>query len=177
MGSYGIGLTRVVATIVEQHHDERGLVWPASVAPAHVHLVPLRDVDAALEIAAGLDEAGVRVLVDDRPGLSAGVRLTDVAPRVGLLVLHRQGDALAIVFELDDLDADLLSELDDFLGIGDAAAAHLRNVKQTVDSAEVDEGAERGEGLHRAGQLRAGDDRLTRLHGTRRGLLLEERRA
>jgi len=77
MGSYGIGLTRVVATIVEQHHDERGLVWPASVAPAHVHLVPLRDVDAALEIAAGLDEAGVRVLVDDRPGLSAGVRLTD----------------------------------------------------------------------------------------------------
>ncbi len=46
MGSYGIGLSRAVATIVEQHHDERGLVWPASVAPAHVHLVPLRDVDA-----------------------------------------------------------------------------------------------------------------------------------
>ena len=39
MGSYGIGVTRAVATIAEQHHDERGLVWPAAVAPAHVHIV------------------------------------------------------------------------------------------------------------------------------------------
>ena len=77
MGSYGIGLTRAVATVVEQHHDERGLVWPASIAPAQVHLIPLRDPDAALEIAASLEAAGLRVLVDDRPGLSAGVKLTD----------------------------------------------------------------------------------------------------
>ncbi len=77
MGSYGIGLTRAVATIVEQHHDERGLVWPASIAPAHVHLVPLREMDAALELGAQLTAADLRVLVDDRPGLSAGVRLTD----------------------------------------------------------------------------------------------------
>ena len=39
MGSYGIGITRAVATIAEQHHDERGLIWPAVVAPAHVHVV------------------------------------------------------------------------------------------------------------------------------------------
>src|SRR5205814_9003686 len=77
MGSYGIGLTRAVATVVEQHYDERGLVWPAEIAPAHVHLVPLRDPAVALEIAAGLEAAGLRVLVDDRPGLSAGVKLTD----------------------------------------------------------------------------------------------------
>jgi len=77
MGSYGIGLTRAVATVVEQHHDERGLVWPAEIAPAQVHLVPLRDPAVALEIAAGLEAAGLRVLVDDRPGLSAGVKLTD----------------------------------------------------------------------------------------------------
>jgi prolyl-tRNA synthetase len=77
MGSYGIGLSRAVATIVEQHHDERGLVWPAEVAPAHVHVVPVRDVEPALAVAATLAGAGLRVLVDDRPGLSAGVRFTD----------------------------------------------------------------------------------------------------
>jgi len=79
MGSYGIGLSRAVATIVEQHHDERGLVWPAEVAPAHVHVVPLRDPAPALDLGARLSGAGagLRVLVDDRPGLSAGVRFAD----------------------------------------------------------------------------------------------------
>jgi prolyl-tRNA synthetase len=77
MGSYGIGLSRAVATIVEQHHDERGLVWPASIAPAQVHVIGLRDPAPALDLAAGLSAAGLRVLVDDRPGLSAGVRFTD----------------------------------------------------------------------------------------------------
>jgi prolyl-tRNA synthetase len=75
MGSYGIGLSRAVATIVEQHHDERGLVWPWEIAPAQVHVVPLRD--NGFDVAAALTGAGVRVLVDDRPGLSAGVRFTD----------------------------------------------------------------------------------------------------
>jgi len=79
MGSYGIGLSRAVATIVEQHHDGRGLVWPAEVAPAHVHVVPLRDPAPALDLGARLSGsgAGLRVLVDDRPGLSAGVRFAD----------------------------------------------------------------------------------------------------
>jgi prolyl-tRNA synthetase len=77
MGSYGIGLTRAVATVVEQHHDERGLVWPAEIAPAHVHVVPLREAAPALELGARLTGAGLRVIVDDRPGLSAGVRFTD----------------------------------------------------------------------------------------------------
>ena len=80
MGSYGIGLSRAVAAIAEQHHDERGLVWPAEVAPADVHIVAAgRDghIEAALELGAMLSSAGIRVLVDDRPHVSAGVKFTD----------------------------------------------------------------------------------------------------
>jgi prolyl-tRNA synthetase len=80
MGCYGIGISRAVAAIAEQHHDERGLVWPAGVAPADVHVVAAgRDgqVEAALALAAELIAAGLRVLVDDRPNVSAGVKFTD----------------------------------------------------------------------------------------------------
>ncbi|GIF08811.1 proline--tRNA ligase [Actinoplanes siamensis] len=80
MGSYGIGLSRAVAAIAEQHHDERGLLWPAEVAPADVHIVAAgRDgqVAAALTLAETLVRAGIRVLVDDRPNVSAGVKFTD----------------------------------------------------------------------------------------------------
>ncbi|GAA2680564.1 proline--tRNA ligase [Actinoplanes palleronii] len=80
MGSYGIGLTRAVAVIAEQHHDERGLIWPDAVAPADVHIVAAgRDgqIEAALSLGATLVRAGVRVLVDDRPNVSAGVKFTD----------------------------------------------------------------------------------------------------
>jgi prolyl-tRNA synthetase len=80
MGSYGIGVSRAVAAIVEQHHDEHGLRWPASVAPADVHLVPVGKDPAALEAAerytAELEAAGLRVLLDDR-GVSAGVAFAD----------------------------------------------------------------------------------------------------
>ncbi|WP_127544390.1 proline--tRNA ligase [Actinoplanes sp. OR16] len=80
MGSYGIGLSRGVAAIAEQHHDERGLVWPAAVAPADVHVVAAGkdgQVEAALTLGATLARAGLRVLVDDRPNVSAGVKFTD----------------------------------------------------------------------------------------------------
>ena len=80
MGSYGIGVSRAVAAIAEQHHDDRGLLWPDEVAPADVHIVAAgRDgqVEAALELGATLATAGLRVLVDDRPHLSAGVKFTD----------------------------------------------------------------------------------------------------
>ena len=79
MGCYGIGVSRAVAAIAEQHHDERGLIWPAAVAPADVHLVATgRDgqTEAALTLGAELAGAGLRVLVDDRP-LSPGVKFTD----------------------------------------------------------------------------------------------------
>ncbi len=77
MGSYGIGVSRAVATIAEQHHDEHGLCWPESVAPARVHLVAIGDPAGALELALTLERAGVTVLVDDRAGVSAGVKFTD----------------------------------------------------------------------------------------------------
>ncbi len=71
MGSYGIGITRMVAAIAEACHDELGLIWPISVAPFDVIVTPLRMKDeaqlrAAEEIYASLVEAGLEVLLDDR---------------------------------------------------------------------------------------------------------------
>ncbi|WP_392898480.1 proline--tRNA ligase [Streptomyces sp. LN699] len=80
MGSYGIGVSRAVAALAEQTADERGLCWPAAVAPADVHVVAAgKAVPLALaeEAAEALAAAGLRVLLDDRPGLSPGVKLTD----------------------------------------------------------------------------------------------------
>jgi prolyl-tRNA synthetase len=79
MGSYGIGITRVMATIAEQHHDERGLIWPASVAPADVHVVATGNgqVDAAVQFGEELGAGGMGVIMDDRIGVSAGVKFTD----------------------------------------------------------------------------------------------------
>ncbi|GAA1849722.1 proline--tRNA ligase [Asanoa iriomotensis] len=78
MGCYGIGISRAVAAIAEQHHDERGLVWPASVAPVDVHVVAAGKALAsgALALGASLEARGLRVLVDDRP-VSPGVKFTD----------------------------------------------------------------------------------------------------
>jgi prolyl-tRNA synthetase len=81
MGSYGIGVSRAVAAIAESTLDELGLCWPRAVAPADVHLlVAGRDpslVEVAERLVAGLSEADVRVLYDDRTGVSAGVKLKD----------------------------------------------------------------------------------------------------
>ncbi|MBQ0904380.1 proline--tRNA ligase [Micromonospora sp. U21] len=80
MGCYGIGVSRAVAAIAEQHHDDRGLVWPAAVAPCDVHLVVAGkgpQLDAALELGGQLATAGLRVLLDDRTHVSAGVKFTD----------------------------------------------------------------------------------------------------
>ncbi|WP_406039429.1 proline--tRNA ligase [Micromonospora sp. NBC_00898] len=80
MGCYGIGVSRAVAAVAEQHHDERGLVWPAAVAPCDVHVVAAGkgpQLDAALDLGGRLAAAGLRVLVDDRTHVSAGVKFTD----------------------------------------------------------------------------------------------------
>ncbi|MFF8260837.1 proline--tRNA ligase [Streptomyces virginiae] len=80
MGSYGIGVSRAVAALAEQTADERGLCWPAAVAPADVHVVAAgKAVPLALaeQAATALAASGLRVLLDDRPGLSPGVKLTD----------------------------------------------------------------------------------------------------
>jgi prolyl-tRNA synthetase len=77
MGSYGIGPARTMAAIVEQHHDERGIEWPRSVAPYDVHIVALPGTESYAEAAAsGLDEAGFDVLLDDRDA-RAGEKFAD----------------------------------------------------------------------------------------------------
>jgi prolyl-tRNA synthetase len=98
MGSYGIGVSRVVAALAEAFHDEKGLSWPAAVAPAHVHLL-VTGKDAAVTemaeaLAAELDAAGVEVLLDDRPRVSAGVKFAD-SELLGLPVVVVVGRALA----------------------------------------------------------------------------------
>jgi prolyl-tRNA synthetase len=80
MGSYGLGVSRLVAVIAEQHHDELGLRWPSAVAPFDVHLVIAnKDPEAragATTLAAELDRLGVEVLLDDRKA-SPGVKFKD----------------------------------------------------------------------------------------------------
>jgi prolyl-tRNA synthetase len=81
MGSYGIGPARVSAAVVEQHHDEKGIAWPASVAPFHVHMVVIGGPDdpqfpIAREIQAELEGEGLTVLFDDRSA-SPGSRFAD----------------------------------------------------------------------------------------------------
>ncbi len=82
MGSYGIGLGRAMACIVEAHHDEKGIAWPLEVAPFRVHIVSIGGrkspevTDEADRLYARLADAGVAVLYDDRDE-SPGVKLTD----------------------------------------------------------------------------------------------------
>jgi len=87
MGSYGIGIGRLVAAIIEEHHDDKGIIWPASVAPYQVQLVGLNSDTAEIKAAAEelyerLTRAGIEVLYDDREE-SAGVKFND-ADLIGL---------------------------------------------------------------------------------------------
>jgi prolyl-tRNA synthetase len=81
MGSYGIGVSRAVAAIAEQSHDEIGLIWPEEIAPAKVHIVATGKEDApfdlALETATQLEAKGISVMLDDRRDASPGVKFKD----------------------------------------------------------------------------------------------------
>ncbi|WP_210592833.1 proline--tRNA ligase [Streptomyces sp. GESEQ-35] len=80
MGSYGIGVSRAVAALAEQTADDKGLCWPQEVAPADVHVVAAGkalQTELALDVSQKLAAAGLRVLVDDRAGVSPGVKFTD----------------------------------------------------------------------------------------------------
>ncbi|OAH50994.1 proline--tRNA ligase [Microbacterium oleivorans] len=81
MGSYGIGVTRILAILAELNNDDRGLIWPESIAPFDVHVVATgRDAVAfelAEKLAADLEAAGRDVLLDDRPKVSPGVKFGD----------------------------------------------------------------------------------------------------
>jgi prolyl-tRNA synthetase len=98
MGSYGIGVSRAVAAIVEATYDELGLCWPREVAPCDVHVVATgKDgevFDTAGRVAAELEGAGVRVLYDDRQKVSPGVKFKD-AELLGVPTLLVIGKGLA----------------------------------------------------------------------------------
>jgi len=84
MASYGIGVGRLLACVVEQHHDADGIVWPTSVAPFDVHVVSLGEDEVATRVAAGLEANGMEALLDDRDE-RAGVKFND-ADLIGLPV-------------------------------------------------------------------------------------------
>lgn len=81
MGSYGVGVSRVMAALAEANHDDRGLAWPIAVAPFHVQVLATgKDEEiftTAESIATALDAQGVEVLYDDRRKVSAGVKFAD----------------------------------------------------------------------------------------------------
>ncbi len=98
MGSYGIGVTRILAVIAEANHDDRGLLWPRNVAPFDVHIVATGKDEAVFGVAdalvSELDEAGYDTLYDDRPKVSPGVKFGD-AELIGvpLIIIVGRGAA------------------------------------------------------------------------------------
>jgi prolyl-tRNA synthetase len=125
MGSYGIGISRLVAAIAEQHHDERGLAWPRAVAPYNVHIVLAgKEAQVAAEgdrIAGELSAAGREVLLDDRDE-RPGVKFAD-AELIGVPTILVIGKGLASgTVELRDRTSGDRSEIP----AGDAVARVLR---------------------------------------------------
>ncbi|MBK5334047.1 MAG: proline--tRNA ligase [Ilumatobacteraceae bacterium] len=99
MGSYGIGVSRAVAAIAEMNNDEKGLIWPHEVAPADVHIVATGKAadpqfPAAERLAIDCEAAGLRVLLDDRVGVSPGIKFND-AELIGVPTIVVVGRGLA----------------------------------------------------------------------------------
>lgn len=98
MGSYGIGVTRILAVIAETNNDEKGLIWPANVSPFDIHVIATGKDDevfeAAEKIVAELEDACYEVLYDDRPKVSPGVKFGD-AELIGVPTIVIVGKGLA----------------------------------------------------------------------------------
>jgi prolyl-tRNA synthetase len=107
MGSYGIGVSRALGAVAELNCDDKGLIWPREVAPADVHLVATGkasdpQLPAAEQLATELAAAGLRVLFDDRVGVSPGIKFND-AELVGVPTIVVVGRGLATgVVEVKD---------------------------------------------------------------------------
>lgn len=106
MGSYGIGLSRIAAAAVEQHHDDGGIIWPASIAPYQVHLVLVRASDETQRALAErlhdeLEDGGLEVILDDRE-VSPGIKFKDadlLGCPVQVVVGKRAGEGFVEVKE------------------------------------------------------------------------------
>ncbi len=126
MGSYGIGVSRLVGAIAEQSHDRQGLVWPREVAPADVHVVLAGKDDtiraAGERLAAELDASGLRVILDDRPA-TPGVKFAD-AELIGVPTILVVGRGLSTgVVEIKDRATGERTEVP-----VDGAVAHLQEL-------------------------------------------------
>ena len=105
MGCYGMGVTRLVAAIIEQYHDDRGMIWPTCIAPFHVIIIPINSHKSA-EVAATAEsvyetmrQLGIEVLLDDREGPRPGAKFAD-AELIGIphrLVIGERGLATQVV--------------------------------------------------------------------------------
>jgi prolyl-tRNA synthetase len=98
MGSYGIGISRAVAAVIENSHDDAGMIWPRELAPADVHLVVAGKDEAILaeaeRLTAELEKRGLSVLLDDRARVSPGVKFKD-AELIGVPTIVVVGRGLA----------------------------------------------------------------------------------
>src|SRR3989344_46431 len=98
LGSYGIGVTRLIGTLVELFHDDKGIIWPKEVAPFDVHLVHIEDKETepwVRDIYKRLADSGIDVLWDDRENVSAGEKFADadlIGIPVRLIVSKKTGE-------------------------------------------------------------------------------------
>ena len=114
MGCYGIGVTRTMASIIEQHHDDNGIIWPLSVAPYHVSLIPVNVKDeqqtkVANELYEQLISMGVEVLLDDR-NERAGVKFKD-SELIGIPMIVTVGKKISdgeVEFKLRDGEMEVI---------------------------------------------------------------------
>lgn len=131
MGCYGIGVSRVLAAAVEEHHDEHGVCWPAALAPYQVHIIVLpgkgdqrtKVIEAAARLEDSFEAAGITVLVDDRE-VSAGVKFAD-ADLLGMpvqLILGAKGLVRGVI-ERKERVTGARDELDLVSVTGDATLA------------------------------------------------------
>jgi prolyl-tRNA synthetase len=116
MGCYGIGISRTMGVIVEKFNDERGILWPASIAPFTVHLVSLNTNDETViqradEVYELLTKAGVEVLYDDRTEAGAGQKLAEadmIGCPIRAVVSSKTGEQVEVKMR-NEKDAKLMS--------------------------------------------------------------------
>jgi prolyl-tRNA synthetase len=140
MGSYGIGTGRLLACVVEKHHDEHGLIMPISISPYQVHLIVLRGkgdsstLETAERIYVGLQQAGIEVLYDDRQE-TPGVKFNDadlIGVPIRLTVSERALQSGGIEFKLrDQSEREILSQ--------DSLLQHIRRtIANLYDQIDTD---------------------------------------
>ncbi len=117
MGCYGIGIGRTMATVVEISHDDKGIVWPETIAPFQVHLISLGETARAGEIYQKLVLENIEVLWDDREDVTAGVKFADadlIGVPVRLVVSAKTGEK--VEWKRREEKSQELLEVDELIG-------------------------------------------------------------